>query len=340
MWSMRGVKGFVVLAIVLLIPTMAYFHKMHFVRVLQPELRDTVMEILHEEGVEDPGVRMDLLDAFITGRLPTDEQREMVAARVDALPAVRVPVGGNQLHTYGWIRIARMDGLVRVEGVVTPGYSLDLPVGLAASADWDAGLERRETVEVPDGAERWLEFLGYYFTDAGNREVELREGGLILRGDATVLLRSDWLSKASEVVEKDAVVDRLTVQPSRFHFPGYEPESLADPLKLAQVRRQLAANTIAFGGTAEVTPPDGEADKIAALAQAIQDAGGSARYAVGGHPGREGNITDNGQVARARAREVVAALVSAGVDEGQLEVVSFGVTESEQWDNHVEVVVK
>ena len=48
--SIRAVKGFVVLAIVLLIPTMCYFQKQRFVNRLQPQLRASVMEILKAEG--------------------------------------------------------------------------------------------------------------------------------------------------------------------------------------------------------------------------------------------------------------------------------------------------
>jgi outer membrane protein OmpA-like peptidoglycan-associated protein len=336
---MRSVKGFVVLAIVLLIPTIGYFQKQHFEHRLRPRLKAAVEDMLKEEGVENPSVHLTYFDAVIAGRVETDAQRQAVAVRINAMSGVRIPPGGNKLHTFGWIRSARSSERYRGEGVISKDLPVQLPVSLNPQVGWDDGLERRATVEVPEAVERWDVFLRYYFGETGNRSVELRVDGLTMRGDATAGLRSDWLSKASEVVAKDEVFDEFTLHPSIYHFPGYLPVSVTDETTLAGLRNKLASNTVEFVVGKEEFP-NTERGKTVAAARAILNAGEHARYVVGGHPARTGNVTANGQLARKRAQEVVKILVEHGVMRAQLEVVSFGVTTAGDRDNQVEIVVK
>ncbi len=75
-------------------------------------------------------------------------------------------------------------------------------------------------------------------------------------------------------------------------------------------------------------------------ARAIITAGEGARYAVGGHPARDGNATENSRVARLRAEVVGKILVDHGVPAGQIETVSFGVVSVGDRDNQVEIMVK
>ena len=82
-------KGFVLLAILLLIPSVGYFQRQIFLERLQPGLEKQVEGLLREERVVDPGVRLDYLDAVISGAVDSEEQRTRVVARVDALPGSR-----------------------------------------------------------------------------------------------------------------------------------------------------------------------------------------------------------------------------------------------------------
>ena len=77
-------KGLVLLAIVLLIPSIGYFHKQHFQNILQPGLEIQVREILKAEGVVSPGVELNHLDATISGTVDSDEQRSRVRYSNDA----------------------------------------------------------------------------------------------------------------------------------------------------------------------------------------------------------------------------------------------------------------
>ncbi|MDP7495863.1 MAG: hypothetical protein QGI77_05505, partial [Roseibacillus sp.] len=188
---MPAVKGFVVLAVVLLIPSIGYFHKQHFLNHLKPGLEAQVKDVLEAEGVVAPVVHLDYLDAVISGRVDSNEERARVIATVDALAGVRMTGKGKRLHTYGWLRIERRRGRFTATGVVSGGLAVRLPDPLEMMEGWDDGLERRKIVEDPGGIRDWGEFLLYYFGEPGDRSVKLQMGGLTMRGDATTGLRSD-----------------------------------------------------------------------------------------------------------------------------------------------------
>ena len=103
-------KSFVVLAILLLIPSIGYFHRQIFLSELKPRLESQVEGILKEEGVVDPGVRLDYLDAIISGAVDSDAQRARLVARVDALSGVRVVGRASELRAPGWLRVERERG--------------------------------------------------------------------------------------------------------------------------------------------------------------------------------------------------------------------------------------
>ena len=336
---MHAVKRFVVLAILLLIPSIGYFHKQHFLEHLKPGLEAQVKEILEEEGVVTPVVHLDYLDAVISGRVESDEHRARVVARVDALSGVRVTRKGERLRPPGWLRVERRGGRFAATGVVTEGLAVRLPEPLEMTEGWDDGLERREIVGDPGGLRDWEDFLIYYFREPGDRSVELHKGSLIMRGDATAGLRSDWLSKASGVVPKDMVFDDFSLRSSPYHFPGYQPYSLSDEVVLEQLRRKLDSNVVTFRpGSGQLLSAD--RDKVILAARAIITAGERVRYVVGGHPARDGNATANSQRARLRAEVVGRILVDHGVSAGQIEIVPFSVAPGGDRDNQVEIMVK
>jgi len=327
------------LAVVLLIPSIGYFHKQHFLNHLKPGLEAQVKDVLEAEGVVAPVVHLDYLDAVISGRVDSNEERARVIATVDALAGVRMTGKGKRLHTYGWLRIERRRGRFTATGVVSGGLAVRLPDPLEMMEGWDDGLERRKIVEDPGGIRDWGEFLLYYFGEPGDRSVKLQMGGLTMRGDATTGLRSDWLSKASEVVSKDMVVADFNLRPSVCHFPGYQPLSLTDEAVLEQLWRQLDSNVVTFRpGSEQLLSAD--RDKVILAARAIITAGEKGLYVVGGHPARDGNATANSQLARLRAEVVAKILVDHGVAAGQIEIVSFSVASEGDRDNQVEIVVK
>lgn len=331
-------KGFIGLALLLLVPATAYVQVQHFEHRLQPGLQARVLEVMESEGVEQPEVQMEFLDATLLGRVESEERRREVADRVNALPGVRVRSGGNRIGTLGWLRLAREEGAFLVDGLVPSAFTPVLPEEIEQSG-WIDRLSRRETADLPSGIDRWNEFLAEYFEEPGDRSVELRPQGLRLAGDATSSMRLDWLAGASGVVDKERVSEEFTLHPSRYHLPGYAPASLPAGEDLDRLRAALAQGTIQFRRGSKAVP-EAEREKIAAVAAAIGAAGPDGRYLVGGHPQQEGNATGNAQLARARADGIAGLLEEAGVDPDQLEVVGFGVAGGAQHENQVEILVR
>lgn len=333
-------KRYVLLAIVLLIPTMAYFQKQHFESSLKPKLQEKVLTILEAEGVESPMVRMDYLDAFITGRVKDDAQRQVVATKVAAVHGVRLLEGANKLLSPGWVRISREGGAYRCEGALPLEFNIELPQPLEQPREeWDAGVERRDTLLVPEAVHGWSNFLSHFFAEAGDRSVELRGATLIMRGDATTGLRSDWRARASDVVDRDAVFDEFELFPSGHHFPGISPESIREPAQVVELQEQFSRNVVSFAGSSTQITEDAKA-KVLVIARAISSASGEGRYLVGGHPGNTGNVSADEKLARSRAAAVVRLLIEYGVAGSQLEFRSLGGSVGAEQENQVEVVLK
>ena len=131
-------KSFVVLAILLLIPSIGYFQRQIFLNRLQPGLTKQVEEILEQEGVSEPGVRLDYLDAVITGAVDSEEQRTRVVARVDALPGLRVVGKASELRAPGWLHIERKEGRFVASGVVSDNLVVQLDDPFKVQPGWDA----------------------------------------------------------------------------------------------------------------------------------------------------------------------------------------------------------
>lgn len=332
-------KGFVLLAIMLLIPTVAYFQKQHFDNRLQPGLRAAVLEVLESEGVEEPEVEMTYLDAVIRGRVEDEKKRRAVEGLVAGVPGVRVASEGNQLRHFGWIELSREGGVFRASGLMPRDDEFQLPVRFGLQAGWDENLERSATVEAPEWVSDWKQFLTSYFNEPGNRSVQFRQAGLLMSGDATAGMQSDWTARASDLVGKVQVADQFTLRASRFHFPGYEALSIEAGEELERLRTRLEAVRLKFPASG-VELPESESENLSALANAVVGAGEKVRYVVGGHPSSTGNVTENGQLARQRAELVVKRLEGYGVRLEQLEVVSFGVTPDAERDDEVEVLVR
>jgi len=332
------VKGFVLLAIILLTPAMAYFNILHFKRVMQPALRAEVEEVLRAGGVEEPAVRMDYLDAIIRGKVESEEDRRRIAGRVERLPGVRLLPSGNRLAPLGWLRIARRGGVITAEGILPEEIALGIPASLDVKEGWDAGVMRRAGVRVPPGLTGWNGLLEGFFDVPGERSIELRRGGLEMEGSATVGLRADWRAEASGVVGKKRVSERFALYPSRYHFPAYEPVTVAGSGRRARLCAVLEEARIVFdAGSAEV--PASEVKKVSKVANAILTAAPEARFVVGGHPGG-GGTSGNVALARQRAEVVGGMLREYGVSEARVELTAFGAVPGSGWDNRVEILFK
>lgn len=306
-------KGLVLLAMLLMVPAMAYYQKHTYADELQAELEEEVRRVLSEEGVENPACQLVWLDARISGVVETADRRRAVGERVDQLPGLRLPERGNGLRVRGWIGLAREQGAWRAIGLMPKGFELEFLAGVEQETPWNEELESTDLVESPPQLAAWRRFLEGYFADPGNRSALLRGGRLVLAGEATVGTRSDFLASASRVVDKERVEDQLVVQPSVYHFAGYVPESSRSAGEVKRLREDLGGLTLRFGeGAAEVDVD--ERQGVAEVARVMLQTGERVRYVVGATVPAEAEVG----LGRRRIDAVVALLKEYGVREEQL----------------------
>ena len=84
-------KVMIVLAALMMVPTMAYFQTQRFEGELQGELRSAVEGILAEAGVRDAEVRVEWQDVTIGGVVDSAVARESVVEQVKGLAGHKQP---------------------------------------------------------------------------------------------------------------------------------------------------------------------------------------------------------------------------------------------------------
>ena len=331
-------KGFVVLAALLLVPTVAYFQTQRFESGLQGELQERVEVALEEGGVEDPVARLEWRDATISGLVESSVQREAVAVAVESIEGVRVARGGNQLEVRGWLKLVRKDGVLTVSGLLPKGEDQFLrfieDVKLQVR-ELQGEVSRAEWVAPPAGVMEWNAFVGVFFDGPGNRAVDLRGGRMSIGGEVTPEMQGAWLAAAAAVVGEEQVDDVLTVRTSLREFEGYMPKGIKDAETLRKLREVLGGAVVEFGeGSSEVV--EAQREKVSAAAAAIVDLGGTAVFIIEGG-GVDGEDAAQG---RARAEAVRDLLLEYGVREDQVQVVANGADEGKNPGRRVVISIK
>ena len=332
----KGVKGYVVLAVLMLVPAMSYFQKQQFEEELEPRLEIRVQEALERAGVTGATARVELMDASFWGRVESVDRKWQVGELVDSLPGVRVPPHGNQLLADGWINLERVGDEITVTGLMPKGYEIELPEDIGRPRD---RLDRSEYVEIPRGVLKWKGFLGRYFGDIGDRTVRLRAGRLHLTGSATPGLRGDWLAEASPVVGKDRVSASFEIYPSTYHLPRYEPEAVLDAVTRDSLQQALRESAIFFEpGESAISPS--EAKKIANMARAILTYGKGVEFVIGVLKTRSAATEEERHLQADRVEAVMRLLIEYGVKYEQFDVVEFSAVANGGRNNGVEVLLK
>jgi hypothetical protein len=327
------VKGLVILAALLLVPSMAYFQKHYFAEVLQERLVEEVRIALIEGGVEEPVVSLQWMDATIGGAVGSVEKRNELGEKIEKMGGLRLAPGGNELRVRGWVELARENGAWKARGMVPKDFVIGLVDESTQSEGWDAELARAAEVEEPAGALRWDRFLGGYFREAGDRKVLLHHGQLTLSGEATRALRKDWLAQAVAVVPKERVKEEFELRSSVYHFAGHVPEVLRDPVVVPRLRKELEALSFEFSkGSAAMD--DDVREVISSAAGVMLEAGEKVRFVVGVSAAAEGD-----QLAE-RMQGVVTLLGEYGVGESQLVKAVFDATLEGTKDGQVEFLLR
>lgn len=331
----RGMKGFVLLAALLLVPSAAYFQKLRFEGELQAKLRTGIRSDLEAAGVQDAEVTMDWLDVTMSGVAPSEDLRKLLPIKTTGRPGVRLAAGGNKLRVPGWVRVERLGREWKAEGLLPETFLLRRRTGSAE--EWGAAVRREKWVEPPIDAREWEEFLLDYFEGPGDRWVELRGGKLAIGGEATRGLRADWLSMASSVVPKEHVRGEFSIHRSVRHFAGYLPEQVADLAALRTLRAKLAAGVVGFDPDA-VTVAAEETRKVTDLAAAILEAESGMVFRLEGSPAEEEEGTGEPLGLR-RAKEVGKLLIEYGVKPERIVTVAVNAREDGKMVHQVEVLV-
>lgn len=304
------------LAMLLMVPSVAYYQKQYYAEVLQGRLAEEVRRGLIDGGVEEAMVELEWMDARIGGTVGSVEKREEVGRRVEGMEGVRLAPQGNRLRVRGWVGLERTGGRWTARGLLPKAFAIGLMEGVEQPVAWDALLERGEHVKAPPGAVEWERFLAGYFLEAGDRGVELRGGELALRGEATRGLRSDWLAQASKVVPKERVREEFELRPSQYHFAGYVPESSRGAAEVKRLREEIGALAVGFAEDSADLDADSR-EEISKLAGILLKAGKRLRLVVGVRV-PEGEEEAAVELADKRLAAVVALLGDYGVDESQL----------------------
>ena len=332
-WRAWGVKGLIILAALLLVPSMAYFQKHYFAEVLQERLVEEVRVALIAGGVEEPVVSLQWMDATIGGAVVSVEKRNELGEKIEKMDGLRLAPGGNGLLVRGWVELGREKGAWQARGLVPKDFVIGVVDESARLEGWDAELARAAEVEEPAEASGWDRFLGGYFREAGNRKVLLHHGQLTLSGEATREMRKDWLAQAVAVVPKERVREELELRSSVYHFAGHVPEVLRDPVEVARLRKELEALSFEFS-KGSVAMDDDALEVVSSAAGVMLEAGGKIRFVVGLGAAAEGD-----QVAE-RMEAVVTLLGDYGVGESQLVKAVFDATLDGAKDGQVEFLLR
>ncbi|MDB6137556.1 MAG: hypothetical protein JWO94_628 [Verrucomicrobiaceae bacterium] len=168
------------------------------------------------------------------------------------------------------------------------------------------------------------DFVRAYFESPspGAFQIDQRNGPR-LQAYATAAMESAWLTALRAVAGGTHVTADITLLPSIYHFPAYEPETKLERPVIDKLREIFRASMVFFdSGSSRIKPA--EEATLAVLAETIKNAGPGlylivAGYAdVGGEPGTTGRALQ-----RTRAENLRTKLIELGVAPETLEPMPF-----------------
>jgi outer membrane protein OmpA-like peptidoglycan-associated protein len=296
---------------------------------------------------------LDELDVTLHGEAPTPEIRERARAAADGVQGARALESRNKITVPGHFEIVRTASGITAKGLVPAEvretFFSDLQKrGIPIAADqWTS----YEFVKGPEWM--WRSSFGSWITDflstPGARSLSVAGNTVQIKGDATAELQKKWSEGLNLMLPRNvAVKDDLKIFPSVYHIPGYRYASKIDSAAYQKLAAVLAASDVHFDvGSSVLT--DTELPKVQAMALAIKNAGPGISYALGGHTDATGDLINNIQLSRDRAKAVATRLTELGVPSDALEIVAFAASQavgsnetelSRQLSRRVEVIVK
>lgn len=171
------------------------------------------------------------------------------------------------------------------------------------------------------------DFVRLYFASPtpGSFQIDQRNGPR-LKAYATTAMESAWLSALRPVSGGARVASDITLVPSLFHFPTYQPQSKLEPQMAAGLRQAFRSQLVLFDSGSAKIKPDEEA-KLGVLADSIKNAGADLHLVVAGYSDVGGEPAGKA-MQRARAEAVRSKLIAMGVSADILEAMPFDAVRS------------
>jgi len=166
-------------------------------------------------------------------------------------------------------------------------------------------------------------FLRSFFAAPPPRHFEIHDtGNPKLSGAATRQMESDWLALLRPVTGAAKVEAQITVLPSVYHFPGYQPKCQLPAATLTSIRELLQHLSIQFEEGSSRIPAAAQTE-LAAVASSLLAAGPALSLVIGGHTAPSGNIQLESTLAKSRADAVLSFLIEQGVPAAEITSMAF-----------------
>ena len=171
-------------------------------------------------------------------------------------------------------------------------------------------------------------FLKHFFSVPVPGEFSVSEGQPPrLTGTATREVESLWLSSLRQVSGPAKVEADITIVPSGYHLPGYQPTSEIPPETVAPLTKALRDAELVFDPGSPLLPATEEI-KLAAIMPYILPTGTGLKLLICGYDDPALAPADSKEMTRLRAEAVIAKLRALGMAATDVEIAHYDIRQS------------
>lgn len=307
-------RALIILATVLLVPIVMKFQARELLIRSNPETAAKVTRLLELNGVIDAQASVRYLEASILGSVGSESESLALEKKVKALQGVSFVE--NQLVVTGWFEFKKNEGSLVAKGVVPVAWKKEILNGQPEMEVY--ALKTRERLRLMGkNPVVWGLFIDRFFELEGGRELSLKGRNLVAKGEVLPSELKELVESSRSLGPEVDFESKMKEWPSRFHFKFRQLESEIEGEPLRSLARLLSEKQIAFQSeTVEFSA--GSEDFISALITALQGARSGVSFVLGVYPDEAGQ-----ELARRRAKRLKERLLSAGLDDSLIELVTF-----------------
>lgn len=306
-------------------PLFSVWQKSHYDTNLTPTLRTEVGTALKDERFKQVTFDLDHLDVILKGQVADLKSRSDARKISDDLSGARAREQDNHIQVYPKLELSRNKGHMSGSGWLQAKDKQALKEWLKGDSLNVATLKDHPAIIGLNEQQR--DYAGRlvkgFFALPGDRSLSLDLKHILLKGDVTQFQLDDWQEHANGWFNPDEPAQELTLHPSIYHFPGYSyqtaesgdaTKNLAATLQDSPIYFALASHTIA----------EEEMGKVRTIAEAILQSEAQTEFIVGGHTDNSGTLQANLVLGKARAEQVIAALIQLGIGPEKFLIQNFG----------------